>query len=98
MPRGLTFFPQPLLAAAEEHDAVPRERLAQRLAVHVAHHEDRTAESMLNDGGQEPGALGEIQAVDVCQSQRLADAHAGRTSIPAARSSRLRSPIAMLPL
>ena len=64
-PGGLAFFPEALLAAAEEHRAAARQRLLERFAVHVRQHEHGAAVGVLHDGGHQAVALGEVDVVDV---------------------------------
>ncbi len=98
----LALFPQPLLTAAEENDPSLRQRFPQGLAIHVAHHQDRTRVGVLNHGWDEARALAEIQQVQIAGAHRnaaallLARIH-GRTSIPAARNARFSSVITIAP-
>ena len=57
MARRFAFLPQPLLAAAEEHDVAPRERLAQRLAIHVTKHQHGAGVGVLDHSRQQPSPL-----------------------------------------
>src|SRR6187549_1015045 len=88
---GLTLFPQPLLAAAEEHGATARDRLLQCLAVHVRHHEHGAAVGILHDGRYQAFALGEIDV------RRIERGVHRRISMPEAASVVLRSGMAIAP-
>src|SRR5450759_540845 len=88
---GLTFFPQTLPAAAEEHDAPAFER-----GVHVAEHQYPAAVRVLHDRRQKSRALREVERVDVVERKRRTLPHS-RTSIPALRSSCFKSAMASAP-
>ena len=62
---GFAFFPQTLLAAAEEHRAPARQRLFERFAIHVRQHEHGAGVGVLHDGGHQAIAFGEIDACDI---------------------------------
>src|SRR6185312_6717437 len=103
MPRGFTFFPEPPLAAAEEHDAPIGQCGEQRPAIHVAEHQDCATAGMLHDGWEESAAFCEVQSAAVSQAKNVAyhtqpaSRSVGLTGIPAYLSSRLSSGIRRLP-
>src|SRR5688572_17751040 len=92
MPGGFAFLPQPLLAATEEHGALAKQRLFQRFAIHVRHHEHGAGIGVLDDGRNQALPFGEI---DFAHIERKG-VHR-RISMPEAASVVLRSCMAMLP-
>ena len=66
----LAFLPEALAAAAEEDDSPPRQRLTQRLAIHVTQHQHGAVLRVLDDGGQEAPGLVEVECGDVRESER----------------------------
>src|SRR5581483_5840181 len=114
MAGGLAFFPQSLLAAAEEHDASARERFPQRVLIHIAEHQHRAGAGVLDDRRQQASAFAKVERVDIGSFHDTAakppsvatvvslraglSATHGLTSIPAARNSRFKSGIAIAPV
>ena len=95
VPGSLAFFPQPVLAAAEEHDTAARQRREQRFAVHVAEHQHRAAAGVLHHGRDESIALGEVHFVEIEEGDwspggiHIASGQHNLTGTPAARSCSL---------
>ena len=86
--RRLALGPQPGFAAAPKRHPAACPGLLQRLGVHVAEHQHGAAAGVLHDGRQQASALAPIQVLQFRHR---------RTSMPSARSCRLRSGIAMAP-
>jgi len=61
VPRLLSLEPEPPARAAVEDGPADLERLAQRLFVHVAHHQDTPARFVLDDGRNQAAELAEIE-------------------------------------
>src|ERR1700744_4139309 len=61
MSAGLTFFPEAIARAREEHDFVAALRLSEGNVVHEAEHEDVAVRGVLNNGRDQAVGLREVQ-------------------------------------
>lgn len=103
IPRSLAFLPQSLLAPAEEDDSLPSETRLERLTIHVPQHQYGAPVGVLHDRWHETAALGEVKTFQVVElnpgrSSGHAASRAGSlTQMPADRSARLSSGMAIVP-
>jgi hypothetical protein len=67
---SLAFLPQALSATTEENYPASRERRLERLAIHIAEHQDRSVSGVLDDGRQEATALDEVESVEIGKPER----------------------------
>lgn len=86
--RRLALLPEPLPRATEKHHPAAFLGRLDGGAAHVAEHQHAPIVGVLHDGRHEPVALRKVEP--------SSEAH-GRTSMPAARSARLRSGMAIVP-